>query len=1067
MKLRIFALVLSTVSLIFAAATAIGPSQHEKSVITWKPKTSTDSGNLLLSRAWPQHFLLEVPCSQANFSDQALLDIGSFSLLNDRDRAVLSMNGNPILQVTTIEDSNSTCDTQIEFSANENSIVLSKGTMTDASLISDSDFQSMKIDYLSWNNVTADNVELILKTRTIATSYSQNQKIFVSLSIFFLIVSLYVLYVSRSRNTKPLRKTQRIKSCLPSDCIVGVILLSSAVFTPAHYDDGPIYSIVRGYNVLGNFTSIYEPINTSTPLGYWSWWLMRPLFSNGIPIVWIKIAVAAILFLSWVIIRRQILPIINPLPSMATIVAGVGFAVYASTWAMNLRAESIIVLLLVLEIACVLKYLKFRNIIHLGLAFLFSGLAIAHHQLGLASVGPLLIVLPQIWRDLNDKFRRLSVLSISILAASLTIQLVFLDSDVSTFRESTSDFRRMTGHEFSLGKVTDRLRWFLDYGSNSARLFITISLISFLLYAVFLIGQEQNKHARQLVLIVSSPAIGLLFSASQWPWHLAILTIAFTVFVFLVSAQLSFSRSSGKDLVAQNKWLTTLVTANLLFVGISLASSTAWAPFDLITRNWLRFSQSFGATSENSLIWLLILVLAASVLYNLGRWTSNSFFGMTSMSMLLLLPLTMNFFWIAKDSVETKEWTYAGQSISGLRGNNQCGILDEMTILGDSHALNISDRYVTDIGELAFPVGFDVTGSFSETPIPTQSSWGTWLPFENISQSGFVGKLYSPWYSTPEGIKKISFWYQRGIPNSAVLKLETNNKRGIRKSFEIPNESFTGWQLFSLSIASDVTDVRFEMYDPHREDGGWIAVTAPVVEQERFNVESSNQRTILSPLEPIALLSNNSYVNHGNLADYKISNLYSVSHARIFRTRAALEFGEVMPRYLLNDETVITFLTAANSVGTAELSITSYDQQNKQIETIDLPISLNKTFSLLSVPLHNNAFSISIMINKDQGTVFTSEPLVASQTLVIDDPNVYHQTSILGTAAPCVDAPYTRTGVVPSVQYSVGLFNGVMAPIEAGRFKSKSQLGCLTETKICLLSYRYTSAPIWISKIIE
>ena len=1070
MRTRWVAAVLAAVSAAFAILVAAGPAQNVRSSISWVPKSSVDSGVVLWTKGWPESFSVEIPCHPANFADAQVLSIGSFGLRNSRNSAVLSVNGLETLKIDSDSTTVTNCDTRATYESKTNQLTLYRDEVVVSHVIPNDQLPAVNFNTLSWTRQSADGVTANFVSRPISSAYSVTQWYFLlsSLTFAFLSVVLLLPFSTRVKRNKTLRirksESWRHKSV---DAVVVVLLFAAAILTPMHYDDGAIHSIVRNFDVLGSFNSVYEPINPPTPLGYWSWWLTRFGFSESVPIVWLKIGIALVCFTAWLIASRCIFPYFTNVRShKSLIVAGIGFSIYSAVWLVNLRAEAILVLLLSIQIAAALQYVRRQSLLSLTVIFLSFALAISHHQLGTAAIGPLLAISPTLFRQFRYLIKSLEIATIGLVACALTILLVFIKSDLTLLSESSSDFKRLTGHEFALGRFTDRLRWLLGYGAAAPRLFAFFSLVIFSFFVAYVVGKKRVKNIGSSVLIVLSPAIGLFLSASQWPWHLGVLATTYVAFIYLVVSDAHSNDESAMNARQPNWLLILLVLIHLLFASIALASTAGWAPFDLVKSTWQEFAETFGATADKSAFWILIILGIGLLLVVMEKMTGKKQLTTVFLSMTLLLPLVANFYWIGKDSVKTSEWSFARQSVAGLVGGNRCGILDSMPLIGDFRILPIDVTANLGNSDPIFPGGFDNSKSPSETPYAVLPSWGTWSPEERSNEKGFIGTTYSPWYSVSDGLQEISLWTLRGIANGTVLKIESRNRFGFTSIFEVPNQFVTGWKLFRYRLPRDTTSIRYEMYDPHPEEGAWVAVTAPISELKTFKVQKAQRKSVLVPLQD-AQSSKKVFLMQEMSDQQKISNFYPVGEIAMYRTSYDSGKSEVIPRHQTAGHNTLTFLTASQQNTNSSLSLKFLDVQGEVIQTIKKPISNRPTFSSIAVDVPYNSETVITNISKDQGIVVVSPPLVESEQLEAEMNAYYHQVSILGLAAPCVPMPLTDTGLVPAVEYSVGQFNGIMTPVENGLANSKSEIGCNTEVQVCLMKYRYSLAPVSITKYVE
>ena len=349
-----------------------------------------------------------------------------------------------------------------------------------------------------------------------------------------LAVSIFAFAVMIRSAFSWLREAGRTRLTRPSatTLVVGIGGLVSAFLVPSQYDEGWILHRSESFLARGYFGNIYTVSDASLVQGNWLEALYALAIFLGFENIHFRLLLIAVNVLNWILIRRLILFLLRRagyahLNRLAEISAAASFVVINFGFSSAMRPESILTLFFTSLLVCLALFFQTHNPVWLLFASLSSAISITVHQSGLAFVPPIVVAFAYLGGrtfSTTQQENRISSLQDAsrILFISFSAFLVLLHAfqDFSSLSRnyviwSGSSFHQLAGISGELGRYQEML------GMGGAPWVLAVGVIGFSL--ISLVGAIIRKAHVSFFVAAGLAPLGLVLTASKWPWHLGVL----------------------------------------------------------------------------------------------------------------------------------------------------------------------------------------------------------------------------------------------------------------------------------------------------------------------------------------------------------------------------------------------------------------------------------------------------------------------------------------------------------------------------------------------------------------
>lgn len=842
------ALLVGSAGFILSVLFAFLPHQWIQTQISWTPSKPEDSGALVLTREWPEHLELKTNCERLRSSELGRVwDSGGLALFV-REKS-LDLRIRDLNQDLSLGLPEGPCAIQVVFDGATGFLGLTVGEESISTTLAREDFPivSRLLAPVSQPNSIES---VIILTRPAGAEFSPVKALVGALAALLLLAAAILLTPMRP-DVDFLRGLKGLRFVVP-DAFVILSLSLSAFLIPSSVDDGWVMARTEAFWGRGVFGNLFDSRDAWLPQGFLHEVLLFGLGALGTEFIHLRMGIALAAFLIWLVVRNAVLqPLLGSRRALIWPTACF-YVAFSAAWLVSLRAEVFVSLALSVAFASLVAYIRKPSpgIATLGLTS--SALAVATHQSGWTAVGPSLVLLFLVTREIIRHHSELVLyLTALIVSASFGILFLFLPFDLSTLLENVGDFQSA---EHSLGPFNEVSRYSQFLTDSPAGRFMPIAVLAGTLFVTALFASIFSVRQKYLWSASFLSLLGLLFTSSKWPSHLAAYVVPATVLVALMMFGV-LKRTSG----SLRSWSFTLLLPFLVFAAsYALNRPIGWGSTETLSTDWFSLAERFGP-SANTPFWIAALAVAGLVGFLADRPVAGSWrqVAVISICLTLIAPILTSLGWILRDSITTNEWSLARQNAMELIGSDECGVLSRVDLVADARVLDtVPTPHLS--GSDLVPDSFPRMSGLSTNPLGTVPTWGTWfigddqlvLPeYENPQDHSF-GEFSSPVFLV-KGLEKISVWSATGGGPQQQASVQFQDAEGrLIGEANLQLETSQGWKLNSLNVPGNAVYARGVVQDRSTADGGWTVLSSLV--EAIWTPASSileNSSTFVGPFE--------------------------------------------------------------------------------------------------------------------------------------------------------------------------------------------------------------------------
>jgi hypothetical protein len=559
------------------------------------------------------------------------------------------------------------------------------------------------------------------------------------------------------------------RSLRPVDGLVTALLLTWWIVGPVLFDDGWVKARQTNYDVSGGFSNYYTTFGSNLPLDFWVEWLQHWVVGNFDTLVVLRLPALAFLAATWIVCRwglGRLLRSTGRESAGAEWALGITFSLNALSWAVTLRPEPVVALILMAVLVCAVRFVERPSAAPLAIASVLVALALSAHPAGLVTLAPLFVIARRIvaWGRAADW-----VVPAVVGAAGLAllIVLVTVSSDLSQ-RMLEARLVHISG-DATVSWRDELLRYqFLGAEATTLRRqSVALMIVAVLAYL------SRPERGRRLLLDLPAASLGvalllLIATPSKWAWHFGALA---GLSAMAVAAEVT-------RLCTRNTTLRWPVRPFLATMAIVLVIGWSWYPrpnwssgLDLRTLEWmLDIEPRFPLVKLVSLSPLFVLGVAMVVVLLRrgmhGLWRVPSAFVAWLVPLAVLPLVAFNVTMLVADAVETPGWTLARQNLESLSGDAGCGLAEDTTTTEPS---SLEPLRAAEIGEASATAG-------RWTPPSPLAGLGRFSLFTGAQSNS----LATPWYALPPAPGRVGFFVSAVVGDGDSETVEARWGRRVK-----------------------------------------------------------------------------------------------------------------------------------------------------------------------------------------------------------------------------------------------------------------------------------------------
>lgn len=574
----------SVLALLAGAVAAVGPARGEHAVYSWPPAELPAAQP---SRGWyaplpllnrvPAAIEITVPCALAPpLASGPPATVLATARHPQRASALWITLGRGALRIGVATSELATvpwpASCPLRLAVRDGALVLP--TRTEKLQLSTLDAMPIVTGLFTNLDLRAGNPPaVVLETRVYATSQTGRQLVGVFLALA-LGSGVLLLLGLRGRH-------RRFRSTLGSqvravwaartlaDAVVVAALLVWWIVAPTFTDDGAIWVEQRAFDDLGTSFFYFNVYGLNEPLGYWLSWLQHWVTGSTNHLVFARIPSLLALLAAWPAARWCLERVVPGRVSTGIRWSLAGtFVLGATAWGMTLRPEPLLALLMLVNLAAMISFVRSPRLAPLVIALPVAALAATARPDGLLVTAPLLASLPEVTRWLRTRGWAAVVPVSAAAIAGLAVGVVAFTLDADMAGRLADARATHTGSQ--------AVPWWREYiryvrfdqhgGATTAR------RLSLALYILVVVAWATRRQARWLR-SVSLPArcvvvvlVLLAFIPSKWPWHFGALLAVGAVAIAAEVARIEHERDSIGTLPHRR-----------VATGVALAVASIWA----------------------------------------------------------------------------------------------------------------------------------------------------------------------------------------------------------------------------------------------------------------------------------------------------------------------------------------------------------------------------------------------------------------------------------------------------------------------------------------------------------
>ncbi|MEO5662342.1 MAG: hypothetical protein ABIR39_03590, partial [Nocardioides sp.] len=341
-----FGTLLVLISLVLSVVFAFVPARFDSSTISWRPDSFQDSGSLQLTRGAPERMSIETTCDLARSlpdTETSLVSTGSLELsaVDDAVQVQTAPTG-PIAKVALPPGD---CTVVATYTHEGSKLEISAGEDRDEVAVA----APVILGLYTSDPPSVTSVDITTQETGLARSWGRWTIGLVALVL--LVVGAVLLWLptrwprAERRGWKAL-----VPRLAPVDGFVTIGVVGLSLITPSLIDDGWIINRSGTLLERWRFGELYAAQDAWLPQGAVHEVVLSVLQSAGLDLAHLRILVALLVSLTWVVLRRGVLaPVVGEMasrwpPAAATYVA------FAGAWLITVRQEPVVMFLAVLAL---------------------------------------------------------------------------------------------------------------------------------------------------------------------------------------------------------------------------------------------------------------------------------------------------------------------------------------------------------------------------------------------------------------------------------------------------------------------------------------------------------------------------------------------------------------------------------------------------------------------------------------------------------------------------------------------------------------------------------------------
>ena len=672
LRLKIYLLV-GLILIVLSYFAIFIPSQTKSTQIEWQPKSSVDSGSFFLFRGWPNSLSISIDTSKLGQRDQLLLDIGNWKLRSAKNFIFL-LNKEKLLIQYNIPPTNRFLE--LTFDSNFKRLELGNDNYT---ILDDKDFPLIQKFFVPDSADFAIS-KVQIETRPSQISNSKRAPYLCGLLLLWLVFlfQIHGLKLKFGRFFLVLIRSYRdgMSMQLP--------LFFAAIFLPAWPDDGWVLTRTSFFAERGFLGNVFTAQDAALPQGFLPEFLYAHLVDMGFSLFHFRILISIVLTIAWGYFSRSLVQIAAHQKNPTSLFVASVYLVFACSFLMTVRAEIWVFLISLVALSILnsnLKELRLRTFF----LTLFFMLALSIHQTGYVLLGPLVTLTVTSVRSKRDILEWISGF---LIGFHIGIILFFIGLDPLQLIEGANDFRTAGSH--SQNEI-DRYIQVFRYTSE-LRVFSVLLFLSLIMFCCIFLLDDRLKRMKPINHLFLSSLISpifLIFTSSKWAWHFGSITLSVVYLAYILSSR-----------VFQNSYtyLYLVISVLGLIYFLSMNFSGPWGHLDYGTFAWSSFGNFFQKPFVFLVQILVYFFIVSLIVFYKGK--RNSYLIGRLVSILILIPLILNFFWMAVDAGRQYEksherlpgWSPGYQNLRLIFGEDKCGILNSMKSVGEFSPLESVDN---------------------------------------------------------------------------------------------------------------------------------------------------------------------------------------------------------------------------------------------------------------------------------------------------------------------------------------------------------------------------------------
>jgi hypothetical protein len=840
------ALALAVAALGFAVVALVGPARVDRGRFEWSAAENPLDIPLVLSASRPRSIVVRVPCELARSMGESgrrqlftTATQGRALAVVGEGRSLSAHVGNTKV-VSLPVPSAGACDAVVRFESEPGELRLTVGEASaDARLPRNA--QPIVTGLHADPDAAGSELSARVVTQPTGSSPSRRQLLAIVLCIVCLLgATVLLLRHSRARDFGGWLPTPALAA---SDAAVAVAALASVLLTPAIWDDGWILAIVRGFGVLGRFSDYYATDAATLIQGGWWDALVYPVLSSTSNVVVLRLVPLLLTVLTWWVVRRWVIDQWGDgtIRRRARFAAAAMAVLVIPAWMTTLRLEPVIALLGAVSLAATVRFCLRPSIAALLTVLTMGALAITAHQTGwvvVTAAAPAMLFLGR-WLREGLRLRLLALAAAVLVAASIGLLLIGLDTDLALLRRAAVDFTSTVPGSpgYLYGPFDEWLRPHdtIIYHSAVRRAAMLLPLLGVIAARAARPRTDERDALRFALWSSVAGSLGLLFTSSKLSWHYGAV-MPFSIVLVGVGFQ--------RLLADESRWRS--LKRGMATVGLALVASWAlstaleWNEFDLSSKQWaeLRKVDLLGGLDlSRPIVWLVGVALitgALTVLRLLKRGPSDVTGRLLAITLgaVCVVPVVLTWSFLVRDARATDGWSFTGQLLSSAIGRDACGLPKDLPVVASAVPL---DRTAgPDDIRSAFPDAYLHVPTNRALPVADVDTWGTYAATEGRSRVATTGRFSTPWYAL-DGAGELAFWTvgRVGGTNRIIAEALGADDSVTAKPITRVTDSLY-WSIHRVpALPRDAIAVRLVLEDADSGAGGWLAATAPATVTEK------------------------------------------------------------------------------------------------------------------------------------------------------------------------------------------------------------------------------------------